>query len=180
MSFQGRLWDFLNTDLGRLVVGFVLTTLAGTILTTWYKRESKKHEVRFVQLHEERAEAIKILHDLTVDIERAFFDLKYSWMPKGLHPQEIETEEVNDKVREFRNLTDKYKVYFTEDLCKLTDSLAGAYESTWGEMENAIIVAGENGTPTFDLEKELKDKAEIRDAVKAELQAEFRKILGVE
>jgi hypothetical protein len=39
-----RFWTFINGDLGRLLVGFVLTTVVGGALINWYQHSTKQSE----------------------------------------------------------------------------------------------------------------------------------------
>ena len=185
MSSQEQLWAFLNSELGLLVSSFFLVTLAGTFLTTWYKRESKKHEIRFVQLHEERAKAIKTFHDKAIEVRKALVVLKYLRMPIGIAPPEITPEEVNEKVEEFRVLSDEYKIYFRKELCDLIDSISDGYSHIWETMESAIVLGqAHEKLQAPELEAESGDATDYifyrLDILIESLRQEFRDILGVE
>jgi hypothetical protein len=171
------LWQFLNSPVGLLLCGFVLTTVVGKFLATWYQSASKKQEIRFVQLHQDRLKAIRELHFRTVDVETALFDLLYKWRPIGLYPPEVDPKIVDHDVREFRKISEKYKIYFNLEICGLIDSLCKTFESTWRNMEGAIQNA-HGQAPEFD-EDAHKGVHISSHELREKLRKEFRKILGV-
>ena len=176
-----QIWNILNSSLFLLLFGFLFTTVAGTIITARYQRATHKQETRFARLHEERARAIRALHELIVDVERALFDLLYKWRPIGLFPPEVEPKDVANKVRELRRLSDKSAIYFSKDRYALIEALCRTFESTWSNMEQAIMMTPdrEKEAPGFD--EQAWEGVHIHSRkVRAELQEEFRNILGAD
>lgn len=88
MELENQIWSHLNEPFSLIFFGFIFTTLAGTIITARYQRATYRLETRFSQLHKDRAEAIKLLYDLIIDVEEALFNLLYKWRPVGLYPPE--------------------------------------------------------------------------------------------
>ena len=177
MAMGDQLWLFLNSPVGLLLIGFVFTTVVGKFLATWYQSASKKEEFRFVQLHQDRLKAMRDLDDRTVDVEKALFRLLYNWRPiEG--SQAISKEEVTKMVREFRSVSEKYKIYFNLEICALINSLCETFESTLRNMQWAIQNA-KGEAPKFD-EEAHKGVHERSQELRSKLQKEFREILGVD
>ena len=106
-------------------------------------------------------------------------------MPIGIDPPEITPEEVNEKVEEFRILSDEYKIYFTKELCDLIDSISYGISYIWETMESSIVQGHANKNILVpDLEVENGDDTEFLfyrlDSLIESLRQEFRNILGVE
>jgi hypothetical protein len=176
-----QMWEILNSPLFLLLFGFLFTTVAGTIITARYKRATHKQETRFTKLHEERARAIQALHEQIVDVEEVLFDLLYKWRPIGLFPPQVDPKDAANKVRELRRLSEKSAIYFRQDGYAVIDELCSTFETTWRNMEQAIMVASdpEREAPSFD-EQAVEGVHITSREVRAKLQEEFRIILGVD
>lgn len=176
-----QIWNILNSPLFLLLFGFLFTTVAGTIITARYQRATHRQETRFTKLHEERARAIRALHEQIVDVEEILFDLLYKWRPIGLFPPQVDTKDVANKVRDLRRLSEKSAIYFKKDRYAVIDELCSTFESTWRNMEQAIMMAPdpEKEAPSFDEQAWEGVHINSRE-VRAKLQEEFRTILGVD
>jgi hypothetical protein len=133
---ENPLLTFLNTDLGLLVTGFFLTTLAGGLITSWYKLISKKQEVRFQKLHEDRAKAIEKLHEKTIEIKILLERLAVLWSPTGTYPPEPIPEEIIEQVEEYRIFVERYKIYFGQRLNELIEASSSGYGSVLKYLKN--------------------------------------------
>ncbi len=175
------MWTILNSPIFLLLLGFLFTTVAGTIITARYQRATYKQETRFARLHEERASAIRDLYAHIVDVEWALNSLLYKWRPVGLFPPNIEPADVSTRIRELRRLSEKAAIYFNKELYKLIESLCDTLDGTWRNMEQAImrISDPEHEVPDFDDEAWRGVHVTSRE-VRERLQAEFRSILGAE
>jgi hypothetical protein len=184
MSIKEQLWTFLNSDFGLLVSSFFLVTVAGTFLTTWYKRESKKHEVRFVQLHQERAKAIKTFHDRTYEVKNAIHDLNESYFI-NFDPDYISPEEVKQKVTEYIELSDEYKIFFSKKTCDHINSIRGNFYVIWSLLEARMSKTNEapKSKPPELVESDriyLSLMFSRLDKLIESLRHDFRRILGVD
>jgi len=176
-----QFWDHLNSPFSLIIFGFIFTTVAGTIITARYQRATYKQETRFSQLHKDRAEAIRSLYELIIDVDEALFNLLYKWRPVGLYPPAIEPEDVANIIREFHRQYEKSTIYFTQDTCSLFESMHEKYNSTWGSMEQVIMMTSdpEEQPPQFD--ETAWDGVHIHSRnIRKKLQEEFRDIFGVE
>jgi hypothetical protein len=74
------LWDFLNSHFGLLVIGFIFTTVVGSLLSVVFQRASWKRQTR-VDLYRKRSEeGTSFLDELSELIGRRFFALqRYLW-----------------------------------------------------------------------------------------------------
>ena len=57
-------WRFINSDIGRLLVGFVLTTVVGTFLASWYSYQQWHREKEFEVIRLENEMAVVHVNDV--------------------------------------------------------------------------------------------------------------------
>ena len=70
----------LNTKLGLLVIGFVLTTTAGGLISSWLQRESWHRQTRVDLFRERYAEGAQFLDDLSKQMGTRWFQMqRYLW-----------------------------------------------------------------------------------------------------
>jgi hypothetical protein len=192
------LWEALNSPFSLLVIGFVFTTILGGVLTNILNRSAqareirlkafaRKEEIRLVRLHEDRADAIKLLHDKLVDVEKSLYILLYNWRPIGLVAEYVKPEDVVVAVREFRNKAEKSKVYFNAELASILDSVCEKMESTMSILEGPIMMSGYNlGEDPWERESpDFADNAWEGVHVhlvtaREHLRNQFRDVLGVQ
>src|SRR3954466_5738704 len=70
------LWSVLNSDLFLLAVGFVLTTVAGTVIGSQLQQRSWEKQTRIDLFHKRYEEGTDFLHALSTLIGRRFFGLQ--------------------------------------------------------------------------------------------------------
>jgi len=181
------IWATLNSPFVLLIIGFVFTTLLGGLLTNSLNRSAKEREIRLVRLHEDRADAIKLLYEKLIDVEKSLYILLYNWRPIGLVAEFVKPEDVVVAVREFRNSADKSKIYFDASLSSILDSVCNNLSSTMTALEGPIMNSGyiigenpwERESPDFanDVWKDIHIHL-----VKAreQLRHQFRHVLGVQ
>lgn len=175
----GKVWDFFNTKVGLLIVGFALTTGFGSLLTYQIERATLKHKLIFTQLHEDRGRAIRDLHERIVDVEQNLKNLYYKYRPVGIDPPDVNEETVVKSVRELRVQVEKARIYFSTGLSKTIDSVCTGFEDALRALEAAYIRKPPTGTqaPDFDQTTFLQHFDHSKKA-RVQLENEFRKLLG--
>ncbi len=106
-----RLWQFLNSNLGLLIVGFVFTSILGGSLSWWFQHLSWERETRFELYSKRYDEGIIFLEDLSNLTDRRLYWLQqWLWAIEGKGKlEEIESEyfkvgdEWNTRLRTNRN-----------------------------------------------------------------------------
>lgn len=63
-----KLWQSLNSDLSRLIIGFVLTTIIGGLLTQWYQDRNWLRQSQFEYEKRQLDEAQKFIEKLSTSI----------------------------------------------------------------------------------------------------------------
>ncbi|TAD79148.1 MAG: hypothetical protein EA001_05465 [Oscillatoriales cyanobacterium] len=63
-----KLWQSLNSDLSRLIVGFVLTTVIGGLLTQWYQDRNWLRQSQFEYEKRQLDEAQKFVEKLSTSV----------------------------------------------------------------------------------------------------------------
>jgi len=53
MSWRSRLWSFLNSGLGLLLVGFCITTLVGSLFADWIQRSTWEQQIALEQARQD-------------------------------------------------------------------------------------------------------------------------------
>jgi hypothetical protein len=106
-------WEFLNSKFGLLVVGFILTTLLGGVLSSWLQNASWKRQMRVDLFRKRYEEGTQLLDDLSDNVGRRFFAMqRFLWSladPTSDKCQNIEAEyfkivgEWNASLRTYRN-----------------------------------------------------------------------------
>jgi hypothetical protein len=88
------IWEFLNSKLGLLVVGFILTSIVGVLLTAIIQNSTWKRQIR-LELHRKRyEEGSTFLDSLSRSIgERYFMLQRWFWLLEQGHKNAAETAE---------------------------------------------------------------------------------------
>jgi hypothetical protein len=60
-----RIWGVLNSDLSRLLIGFILTTVVGTILVQWYQDRNWEKQRQFEVMKRRLDEGQKFIDELS-------------------------------------------------------------------------------------------------------------------
>lgn len=181
-----KIWEFINSKLGLLLLAFILTTVVGSYLVQIFQRTSRIQELRFTHLHEKRVQAIKDLVEWNVKVENSLLNWYYTYRPVGKAPPEVKAEDVVIQVRDFRMLFEKNRIYFSLELCDIVDSLCNKFEEASSVLQNAELLS-ESGarpgdpafiSPPFEETPFLQIRGQAK-AVRERLEEEFRKLLGV-
>lgn len=152
-------------------------------------RLTKEHEIRFSQLHVERAETIKKLYVELVDLDESMVSLlKYF---QGV--EEPNLEEKANKMKEahqaFISTVYRNKIYFSKEMCEIMERLC--FESRDAYIDLTTLPVDPRDPELHfvpDLYRERQEtwekvrekfKTDITD-LKEKLEQNFRTILGVE
>jgi hypothetical protein len=180
-AFMKLIGAALNSAFVLLVVGFCLTGVLGAYLTSRIEQTTLEHRLRVSRLHEDRALAIRTLHDKLVDVETNLLNLFYNYRPIGVSPAFVEPKDVVLSVRDLRTTFEKSRIYFSIDLSARLDRVCKGFEDALRDLENAYVrrpprlPVGE--APDFDQTKFMEHFGRSKTA-RSELEEEFRKILG--
>lgn len=90
--------EFLNSNLGLMVVGFTLTTIAGAILAAWLDKVSWQRQTR-IDLYKKRyEEGIQFLDDLSRLIGQRHFQLqRVLWALSDMQDNPDKYEEIEEE-----------------------------------------------------------------------------------
>ncbi len=175
------IWTFLNSKVGLLVMGFALTSLLGTFLTSRIEQAALEHQLKVSRLYEDRANAIRTLHDKLVDIESNLYNLYYNYRPIGISPAFVKPEDVVMSIRELRLTFEKSRIYFSSDLSAKLNAVCDGFEQAMRELETAFIKVTPNTAaaraPAFDQTRFSEYFYRSKEA-RGDLEEEFRGILG--
>lgn len=162
-------WIELLRDLG--VFGFVIWAVQA-LGKRWIDRAAHEHQVRFSALHEKRVEVISETYERLVKAEQA---LKWA---SDVSPADDETRkrvgEFGDAANEFFNNYARTRIWLSPALCERLD-----------EFWAALKEAGYTAVDALSKHREVTRTdcrsvmAERCDPLKAALESEFRKVLGV-
>lgn len=73
------IWEFLNSNLGLLILGFVFTTIIGALISWWLQRLSWQRQTRIKLYTRRYDEGIKFLNDLADLIGKRYYGLQ-QWL----------------------------------------------------------------------------------------------------
>ena len=169
-----RFWDFLNSKLILLLLGFLLTTIVGSYLTGKFQLESRLYELRFNDLHQVRVSVIRKIYEKIVDVEDILETWHWQKRPVGLvHPFTTPKEAITT-VRELRTFFEKNRINLSANLCKQIDSLCNVFEDKMRALET------EEMFKQMSVEQKEYEQIQMQiELLKKSLEDEFRKILGV-
>jgi len=71
-----KVWQSLNSDLSRLIIGFVLTTLVGGLLTQWYQDQNWRRQSQFEYEKRQLDEAQKFIERLSTSVSLHLWNLR--------------------------------------------------------------------------------------------------------
>ena len=71
-----KLWQSLNSDLSRLIIGFVLTTILGGLLTQWYQDRNWARQSQFEYEKRQLDEAQKFIEKLSTSISLHLWNIR--------------------------------------------------------------------------------------------------------
>ena len=125
-----KLWKFLNSQFGLIILGFICTGFVGHLLTVSFQNSAWERDRRYEVFKQEIEEAKKVLEDVNLHISSRTYQLqKVHWKLESgdITGANVEYEEYtkikdswNKKIRIYRN---KLKRLVSNDLAfKLLDS----------------------------------------------------------
>ncbi len=170
--------QFFNSNAGLLVLGFALTTVAGSLIVDRIQRRSKEHETRYQRLHEDRAAAIRDLRDDIIDAEQGLSALFWKFRPIGIDPPDVDEHQLLKQVRSLVVKCEKYQIYFSPVLATEIMELCRSLESAFHTLETALMVTQDDQAPDFE-ETEFRKLMDDSQATRAKLEVEFRRLIGV-
>lgn len=150
------------------------------------KRIELEHQIKYSRLHEERAQTIKKLYSLIIDLQE-----KLSYMTSMFQgPEWTKDNEREEKARESLDNFKKYflenRIYFSLDLCNKIDEILNLSLEIIVEMSVTKTSADYDSTGS-DRANSLKEWRKQNEkvtkeinAARLELEKEFRKLIGVE
>ena len=96
------IWSVLNSRLVLLLLGFIFTTIAGGILTSWLQRQSWKKQTRVDLFRKRYEEGSQFLDELSKVIGNRYFQMqRYLWAIEDTHDDKfhaVESEYFNSVV----------------------------------------------------------------------------------
>ncbi len=151
---------------------------------------AKEHEIKFSKLYEERGTVIKTVYLSLLNVEKALNEMTtiaqgYEWI-KDRSKDNI----VRDKLIEFNNIFNYNRLYFSKSIC---DKIEKIENECWSVLMKWDIHRVKQNSPN----KQQLNQQEIQDVVdmwteldkkvrqeiklaRTELEADFRKLIGVE
>lgn len=146
--------------------------------------------IRFSELHQERAKVIKKLYLKLVELHSAM----YSYTRKGhiIHAdakkeEQERIERVNKALIDYNNYYIPNRIFFSRNIVEKLNNLSKKYHETGFEFSSSKndlkerIIPKENIKETFDKIKNISDSVETElTSLLEDLENEFRIILGVE
>ncbi|MEJ0074011.1 MAG: hypothetical protein WDO17_00950 [Alphaproteobacteria bacterium] len=119
---QAQLWKFFNAPLGLLLVGFVLTSIIGAVLSAWLQQRNWKRQTQLSLFQKRYDEGVKFLDDLSDLIGKRYFALqKLIWALRDRRSYDLEkvTAEYHECVQEWngklRTMRGKARLLVGED-----------------------------------------------------------------
>jgi hypothetical protein len=171
------LWDFANSKVGLVLIGFLLTTVLGSLLAKRIERAAWEHKTRFSKLHEDRGRAIADIYNAIVEVQHNLRNMYYKYRPVGISPPSPREEDVLASIRTFRLLAEKSRIYFALELANTIDAVCGDFERAFRALESAYLFKSSEN-PAFE-DTDFMSHFERSNKVRAILEEEFRQILGV-
>jgi hypothetical protein len=152
-------------------------------------RLAKQHEIRFTELHVERAHVIKGLYEKLVDLYDSMQSLLKYFQGGGEPSLDEKAQVFRDAHNEFIRAVARNKIYFAKDTCEIMDRLCFTSRDTYIDITTYPIdprhpelhvVKGlyQERTEMWEKAREAFKKDII--SLKERLEEEFRSLLGVE
>ena len=152
MTDSGRTWTFVNSDLGRLLLGFALTAVVGGFLTQCFQdrswRKQREFEVTRETAQWERDKRFEMLRRKLDDGQQSLEEISDMMSTRLLRMRRIFAALRQNRVREadaewpaYRDITDKWNVklgIYQNKLRRLvSDSVARRFNNY--ETDNTAI-----------------------------------------
>lgn len=152
-------------------------------------RLTKEHEIRFSQLHLERAETIKKLYVELVDLDESMVSLLKYYQGVDEPNMEKKAEAMKQAHQTFISTVYKNKIYFSKEMCEIMERLCFESRDAYIELTTLPVDPRDpelHSVPGLYRERQdiwervrEKFKIDITD-LKEKLEHNFRAILGVE
>jgi anion-transporting ArsA/GET3 family ATPase len=146
--------------------------------------------VRFSELHQERAKVIKELYHKLIELHSAMYAYTrraHIVINDAEKEEEERTQRLNIAIREFNNYYMPNKIYFNRQLADKLDKLAQEYWSKGMDFSYSKKDMKDRDLPKEFLKENFAKIKEISDSVESDfiivindIENEFRSILGVE
>lgn len=148
-----------------------------------------EHEIRFAELHKERANLIKDFYSKIHEFKMSI-SVFIKYVEKGDNTESLRTLKVwGVNTAELSVLYERHRIYFSEESCKMIDKLFTEIKSV---NEKLMVVLRDYTVADIFANKDSKKKefldltdetksilATKFESVKKDLEKEFRKLLGV-
>ena len=150
------------------------------------QRITNEHQIRYSKLHNDRAMAIKEVYTNLYKMELSMSDFICPLTLAGDAPKSEKGRIAAENVNSFSSFYYENKIYFDKSICELIEEIIGIVKEVWGDF-TAYDLHLEKLSENFEFRKEQRkiwneSWKKIRDVVpqlKAKLEDEFRKLLGV-
>lgn len=188
-------WSSIVQNLGMftITVGIVTFTLKA-IIRHWldqsletYKADLKnatiEHEIRFAQLHTDRAQIIRELYRKMVDMQRSMRSLMnpMQWVNEPTQDKKMETAQ--KAANEFIHYYQKNKIFFKEEICIIIDEVVKMIFDAWVKYTTFGDMAFLTPTMIESRSRKLLDAYGIVtdkvSEIAKKIENEFRGLLGV-
>jgi len=157
------------------------------------ERVNTQHQIIFSSLHKERAEVIKTIYYLLFEYKKSVLGFFFVKLNKSNPYLDLafKVKMWSDTAPAFSNTFHKYRIFFTEDLCRVIDEInneldvikqkSEAFVNNYssGNEQAAAIMNESDDFKIIQKEADALLKGKIR-TLELELEREFRKLLGVD
>ncbi|AZK45197.1 hypothetical protein [Paenibacillus lentus] len=98
-----------------------------------------EHQIRFSNLHQERASIIKELYTILVNLELSFDRLITPQFINGTEPDEKETDTAINNIDIFEEFYFRNRIFFNKEICEAVDKLIDIINKLWTEYKGTEI-----------------------------------------
>lgn len=140
---------------------------------------AQERQIIFSRLHEKRAEIVAESYALIHDVNAKAVDLGADIFHRGLREPKEKVKEVFDDCLKFNDFFQQRRIYFSEEVCTVTDR----FVELIGQTNAAVNRAPDNlDFGNKDGEEAYRQMAELMDQlpeIKKLIEKDFRTLLGV-
>ncbi|MGN4807878.1 hypothetical protein ACTFSP_09745 [Bacillus cereus group sp. MYBK108-2] len=170
----------LNKELKRLEAEFkALTDRQIEDHKSELKKINDKYHITFSKLHEGRADTIKELYAMLVELEKSVESLTVLFELKIRTDIIPNTSEMGEKYHKFRSYYMENKIYFAEPTCELIDTIIIKYVEVIANYDVYGHAKPDSETKKLFIQENLNSVKKEIPLLKKNLENEFRKLLGV-
>ncbi|WP_247731124.1 hypothetical protein [Halovivax limisalsi] len=184
----------LIRDLGLIAIGAaVLTYIARHTVNQYFEKQLKSYqaelsreEVRFAELHEERANVMKDLYGKLTEFDEDMRILVDPIVSRGETDRDEKLDIAAESVEELRRYYLRNKIYLPPDVCETMDDLLKTYRDMFHEF--ALLRIHDRKESALEererTEKWLENWEDLTTdevpELKLKLETQFRDLLGVD